>query len=65
MNIRDKVAVIGAGCSKFGENYDMSAEDMIVTAASEAYADARIAKSRPPGSAPSVRRWPATRLPTR
>ena len=30
MNIRDKVSVIGAGCSKFGENYDMSAEDMVV-----------------------------------
>jgi acetyl-CoA C-acetyltransferase len=42
MNIRDKVAVIGVGCSKFGENYDMSAEDMIVTAAMEAYADAKI-----------------------
>jgi acetyl-CoA C-acetyltransferase len=42
MNIRDKVAVIGAGCSKFGEHYDMSAEDTIVTAALEAYADAKI-----------------------
>jgi len=42
MNIRDKVAVIGAGCSKFGEHYDMSAEDTIVTAAFEAYADAKI-----------------------
>ncbi len=42
MNIRDKVSVIGAGCSKFGENYDMSAEDMVVTAALEAYADANI-----------------------
>ncbi len=37
MNIKDKVVVIGGGCSKFGENYDMSAEDMIVTAALEAY----------------------------
>jgi len=46
MNIRDKVAVIGAGCSKFGENYDMSAEDMIVTAAMEAYADAKIEPSQ-------------------
>lgn len=46
MNIRDKVAVIGVGCSKFGENYDMSAEDMIVAAASEAYADARVEPSQ-------------------
>jgi acetyl-CoA C-acetyltransferase len=46
MNIRDKVAVIGAGCSKFGENYDMSAEDMIVTAAFDAYTDAKIDPSQ-------------------
>src|SRR5215471_5776404 len=46
MNIRDKVAVIGAGCSKFGEHYDMSAEDTIVTAAMEAYADAKIDPSQ-------------------
>jgi len=46
MNIRDKVAVIGAGCSKFGEHYDMSAEDTIVTAALEAYADAKIDPSQ-------------------
>jgi acetyl-CoA C-acetyltransferase len=46
MNIRNKVAVIGAGCSKFGEHYDMSAEDTIVTAAFEAYADAKIDPSQ-------------------
>jgi acetyl-CoA C-acetyltransferase len=46
MNIRDKVAVIGAGCSKFGENYDKSAEDMIVEAALEAYKDAGIDPSQ-------------------
>jgi acetyl-CoA C-acetyltransferase len=38
--IRDKVAIVGAGCSKFGENWDESPEDMIVEAAYEAYADA-------------------------
>ncbi|MBI1814081.1 MAG: acetyl-CoA acetyltransferase [Deltaproteobacteria bacterium] len=42
MNIRDKVAVIGVGCCKFGENYHQSAEDMIVDAAVEAYRDANI-----------------------
>lgn len=46
MNIRDKVSVIGTGCSKFGENYDMSAEDMIVTAAIDAYTDAGIDPSQ-------------------
>ncbi len=40
--IRDKVAIVGAGCSKFGENWDKSAEDMIVEASYEAYADAGI-----------------------
>ena len=38
--IKDKVAVVGAGCSKFGENWDKSPEDMIVEAAFEAYEDA-------------------------
>ncbi len=42
--IRDKVAVVGVGCSQFGENWDMSASDMIVDAAYEAYADAGIEK---------------------
>jgi acetyl-CoA C-acetyltransferase len=46
MNIRDRVAVIGVGCCKFGENYHQSAEDMIVDAAAEAYADAGIEPSQ-------------------
>ena len=40
--IKDKVAIIGMGCTKFGENWDMSAEDMLVDAASEACEDAGI-----------------------
>jgi acetyl-CoA C-acetyltransferase len=40
--IRDQVAVVGVGCSQFGENWDMSPSDMIVDAAYEAYADAGI-----------------------
>jgi acetyl-CoA C-acetyltransferase len=42
MNIRDKVAVIGVGCCKFGENYHQSIEDMVVEAAFDAYADAGV-----------------------
>jgi acetyl-CoA C-acetyltransferase len=38
--IRDKVAIVGVGCCKFGENWHQSPEDMIVDAAYEAYADA-------------------------
>ena len=40
--IRDKVAIIGMGCTKFGENWDKSVDDMIIDAVYEAYADANI-----------------------
>ncbi len=40
--IRDKVAIVGMGCCKFGENWDKSPEDMIVEAVYEAYEDAGI-----------------------
>ncbi len=42
--IRDKVAIIGMGCTRFGERWDMSAEDLIVEAFTEAIADAGIEK---------------------
>jgi acetyl-CoA C-acetyltransferase len=41
-SIRDKVAIVGVGCCKFGENWHQGPEDMIVEAAYEAYADAGI-----------------------
>lgn len=41
-SIRNKVAIVGVGCCKFGENWLQSPEDMIVDAAYEAYADAGI-----------------------
>ena len=41
-SIKDKVAVVGVGACKFGENWNSSREDMIVDAAYEAYADAGI-----------------------
>ncbi len=40
--IKDKVAVIGMGCVKFGENWEQSAADMIIEAAYEAYEDAGV-----------------------
>jgi acetyl-CoA C-acetyltransferase len=46
MNIRDKVAVVGVGCSKFGEHYDRSTEDLVVDAFAEAIADAKIEPKR-------------------
>jgi len=42
--IKDKVAIIGMGCTKFGERYDTGAEDLIVEAFTEAIADAGIEK---------------------
>jgi acetyl-CoA C-acetyltransferase len=40
--IKDRVAIIGMGCVKFGENWGKSLEDMIIEAAYEAYEDAGI-----------------------
>ena len=42
--IKDKVAIIGMGCSKFGERWDCSSEDLMVEAFSEALQDAGIEK---------------------
>jgi acetyl-CoA C-acetyltransferase len=40
--IKDKVAIIGMGCSKFGERWDSDPEDLIVEAYQECLADAGI-----------------------
>jgi acetyl-CoA C-acetyltransferase len=40
--IKDRVAIIGMGCTSFGERWDASAADLMVEAAYEAYADAGI-----------------------
>ena len=40
--IRDKVAIIGMGCTKFGENWDKGFPDMIVDATFEALDDAGV-----------------------
>jgi acetyl-CoA C-acetyltransferase len=44
-SIRDKVAVIGMGCTRFGEHWDKSADDLLIEAAYEAFADAGIEPS--------------------
>jgi len=41
-SIKDRVAIIGMGCTKFGENWGMSADDMLVEAAYEAYEDSGV-----------------------
>lgn len=38
--IKDKVAIIGMGCTKFGERFDASREDLILEAIQEALEDA-------------------------
>ena len=43
-SIKDKVAIIGMGCSNFGELWDTDEEDLIIDATHEAYADAGISQ---------------------
>ena len=40
--IRDRVVILGMGCSRFGERWDADAEDLMVEAYNEAVADAGI-----------------------
>jgi len=42
--IKDKVAIIGMGCTAFGEHWDKGSEDLIVEAFTEAMGDAGIEK---------------------
>jgi len=44
--IRDRVAIIGMGCSRFGERWDAGSEHLLVEAFDEALADSGIEKSR-------------------
>lgn len=41
-SIKDKVAIVGMGCTKFGERWDAGWEDLLIESAYEAYADAGI-----------------------
>ncbi|HJM49855.1 MAG TPA: acetyl-CoA acetyltransferase [Alphaproteobacteria bacterium] len=43
--IKDKVAVLGMGCSKFGERWDSDADDLMIEAFEECIADAGIEKN--------------------
>ena len=40
--IKDKVAIVGMGCTRFGERWDMGVEDLLVEAAYEAFQDAGV-----------------------
>jgi acetyl-CoA C-acetyltransferase len=43
--IKDKVAIIGMGCTQFGERWDMGAEELMVEAFTECMEDAGIEKN--------------------
>jgi acetyl-CoA C-acetyltransferase len=44
--IRDKVAVVGMGCTRFGERWDAGADDLMLEAFTEALSDAGIGRDR-------------------
>ena len=44
--IRDKVAILGMGCSKFGERWDTGTEELLAEAFDEALADAGIERTQ-------------------
>ncbi len=43
-SIKDRVAILGMGCSKFGERWDASTGDLLIEAAGEAFEDAGISQ---------------------
>ena len=55
--IRDRVAIVGMGCTPFGEHWDKSAEDLLIDAATEALGSAQVPSttSTPSGWAPWAR----------
>src|ERR1035438_7055300 len=57
-SIKDQVAIIGLGCTKFGDNFDQSFEDLLVEAGFAAFADARI---EPESNSTDTRIFLATR----
>jgi acetyl-CoA C-acetyltransferase len=44
--IRDEVAILGMGCTRFGERWESGAEDLMLEAFTEAIADAGIGRER-------------------
>jgi acetyl-CoA C-acetyltransferase len=44
--VKDKVIILGMGCSKFDERWDCNAQDLMVEAIEEALADAGIERKQ-------------------
>ena len=53
-SIRDKVAIVGMGCTRFGERWDASLEDLLVEAGYEAFEDAKLEAGREGGQEDNV-----------
>jgi acetyl-CoA C-acetyltransferase len=41
-SLKDRVAIVGMGCTKYGDHYDKSGEDLLVEACYEAFEDAGV-----------------------
>ena len=41
-SVKDKVAIVGAGCTRFGERWDMDVDDLLMEAVDEALQDAGV-----------------------
>ena len=57
--IKDKVAIIGMGCTRFGERWDVGAEELMIEAFTECIEDAGIGAemiSRRHGSVHTLKR---------
>ena len=52
--IRDKVAIIGMGCTRFGERWDMGAEELMVEAFKECLEDAVLERPSVHGGPPAI-----------
>ena len=46
--IRDRVAIVGMGCTTFGEHWDRSTDDLLIDASSDALASAGVALDEQP-----------------
>ena len=44
--IRDRVAIVGMGCTTFGEQWDKGLDDLIVEAAQETFESAGLTKDQ-------------------
>ena len=61
--IRDRVAIVGMGCTPFGEHWNKSVDDLLVDATEECFRTSGISKDRSTrsGSARWARASPASR----